>query len=676
MFSVDGLVSGLDTSSIVESALSLQNARIDRLNLDKQEILAEQTAFKTIEGNLLALQGSLRNILRSANNAFDNKTASSSDEERIIASATSQATPGTYQLQVTSLAQAHQLASSTFASASDEINQGTLTLQLGNRAEANITIDETNNTWQGLVDSINSSTNDVQATILDDGSGSATPLRVLLTSTISGAEHVINVTNGLSGAATQPDFTGPAVQDAADAQVQIGSGPGAITVSSAENEFTQLIPGTTIDALTAEPGKEVTVTVEADTEQVVSAVQGFVDAYNAVVEFIDQNSRYDTESNSAGLLLGNRSASSVLDRIRGAISQVVQGVNDKMNSLGTIGISTEDNGRLSLNSSELREIVAGEREGVGIDDIRRLFAIDGQSDNPGIEFLLGTNNTQPSPIDPDTNQPIPYEVEITGVAKQASILAATSLAPTTVIDDLNDAFKLEIDTVELTLMIPHGSYTASDLATQLETLINTSSERQGRSSTVEVLGGNLSITSDSVGSSSTLEILDGSANSVLGLAQGDASTGSNVAGVFRITPPGGTTITEQAVGNGRTLAGESDNEYTAQLQIRSTLQENQIGASTDAYLTVTKGLGATLDAAISALLEQGTTDTSKGQLVTTQERLTRQIESIDANIERVEAQIEARRESLLREFAALESTLAELQSVGSALTSSLGTLSL
>ena len=44
MFSIDGLVSGLDTSSIIEGLVSLQASQVDRLNGRKDEILVQQTA--------------------------------------------------------------------------------------------------------------------------------------------------------------------------------------------------------------------------------------------------------------------------------------------------------------------------------------------------------------------------------------------------------------------------------------------------------------------------------------------------------------------------------------------------------------------------------------------------------------------------------------------------------
>lgn len=672
MFTVDGLISGLDTATIVEGALALQQSRIDRLAIQKQEIVEEQTAFKTVEGQLFGLQGSLRNILRSSNNAFDSKIATSSDEEAVEVSASSSAVAGTYKFQVIQLSQAHQIKSNGFSTESEEIAQGTLTFQVGGRAEATVTIDASNNTLQGLADAINSQTTDVSAAIVNDGSGSATPLRLLVTARHSGSDHQIQITNNLAGGSgTQPDFTGPAVQDAADAQVQIGSGAGAITVSSSENQFDDLLPGITLDVLRANPGTDITITVSEDTAQVVDAIDGFVNAYNDVIEFIDSNSTYDTESNTAGLLLGNRTAASVQSTLRAALGQVVDGVNDNLRTLSSVGISTTSAGKLTLNRSRLEDITSGRVEGVGIDDIRRLFAIDGQSDNPGIAFVLGTNNTQASPKDPATGSLLPYEVEINGAASRANLIGGTPLAGTSVIDASNDTFDIEIDGIELTLTIPQGSYTPTELAEQLETLINTSPDRAGRQSLVEVIGGSLSITSVAYGSSSSLEVLSGNANTILGLTSGTTDVGTDVAGVFRVQLPGGGTITEQATGNGRLLASNADNEYTAQLQVRSSLVEGQISANPDAHMTVTRGIGAALDAALDELL-----DPTIGALSNTQDRFTRQIEAIDQSVERAETQLELRREALLLEFASLESTLAEIQSAGNALSSSLGVLSL
>ena len=69
MLNIDGLVSGLDTTSIIEGLLSVQQSQIDRLNLRKQEIVEQQTAFKGIEARLLDLQARVRVLTRTGDNA-------------------------------------------------------------------------------------------------------------------------------------------------------------------------------------------------------------------------------------------------------------------------------------------------------------------------------------------------------------------------------------------------------------------------------------------------------------------------------------------------------------------------------------------------------------------------------------------------------------------------------
>lgn len=671
MFSVDGLASGLDTAAIIEGALASRQARINRLNVQRQDIAEEQTAFKTIEGQLFGLQGSLRNILRSSNNVFDSKSAASSDEEAVEVSASSSAVAGAYQLRVVELAQNHQIKSNGYGDEADLVGTGSLIVQVGKRAQTSITVDE-GTTLQGLANAINSQSADVRATIIDDGS-SESPLRLVIASRHSGSDNEISIESDLLGGVgvTSPDFSGPAVQDAQDAQVKIGTGEGAITISSQDNQFDDLIAGVSLDVLRADPDTDILITISEDTSSVVDAVDGFVSAYNDVVEFISSNSGYDPDSNQAGLLLGNRSAANIQSKLRSALNTVVEGVNESVSTLTSIGISTTATGKLSLNKSRLQDMLAGRVEGAGIDDIRRLFAIDGQSDNPGVEFLLGTNKTSASPQDPVTGDLLPYEIEITRAASVAQIVGAAPLLEATIINSSNSTFQIEVDRTAIKVEIPTGSYSRDELAEQLETLINTSPDRAGRSVEIDLKPTNeLVIASTSYGDASTIKILTGTGNPPLGLLPDTASVGQDVAGVFRVELPGEERRKqEDAIGNGRTLTGISENDYTAQLQVKSTLQTNQIGAETDARMTVTRGLGAALDAALSEILKTGT-----GELASLQDRYTAEVEAIDDNIEQVESRLEARREALARQFAALEVTLAELQSTGDALTSSLLTL--
>ena len=401
---IDGLISGIDTQSVIDGLLKVSQSQIDRLNTNKSEIVAKQTAFNGIEAQLVSLRGKLSSLGRSQNNVLEGKIATSSDEDTLQVSANSDAINGNYTITVNSLAATHQLASSVFESDDSQITEGTLSIQVGNGSEATVTIDSSNNSVQGLVDAINATTEDAFASLVTDSNGT----RILLTGRQSGAEETIQITNNLgptSGSATQPDFSGAPVQVATDASIQIGSGAGAITVSSASNQFEGVIEGLTINVSSANPSKPVNIGVSNDVESSTTAIEGFVDAFNSLMDFIDSQSRYDAESNQAGTLLGNRNVQAIQNEIRNRLVFSVSGIDSNLNQLSAIGLKFNDSGKIFIDSAQLSKVLSGQMDGVDTSDVKRLFSLDGQSTNSGVEFLLGSTETQSSGS--------PVEVDIT-----------------------------------------------------------------------------------------------------------------------------------------------------------------------------------------------------------------------------------------------------------------------
>ena len=228
-FSIDGLVSGFDTTSIIESLLGFQQTQVDTFNSRKEEIATKQTSFKGIEAQMLTLQSSLSRLNRTTNSVFDVSLATSSNEDVLTAVADSGAASGRYQLAVDSLATAHQIGSQGFASSSEQLATGDITFQVGSNESQTISLDQGNNTVSGFVASINEQVEDVNASVIfDQGSDS---YRILLTSSHTGEENEISITSNLTGSGETPDFSGPAVQEATNAVITLGSGPGAITAA-------------------------------------------------------------------------------------------------------------------------------------------------------------------------------------------------------------------------------------------------------------------------------------------------------------------------------------------------------------------------------------------------------------------------------------------------------------
>ena len=655
MFSIDGLVSGLDTASIIEGLVALQQSQVDRLTFKKSEIQVQQRAFQGVESRLLSLRSQMSQLNRSTGSTFASRKVVSSHENIITATAGSDAAEGSYNLRVTSRAQAHQLASTGFTSTSQAISTGTISFQVGDRPVTEITIDGTNNNVSGLVQAINSQSSDVSAAIVHDQASNSD--RILLTSKHSGAANEITITNNLDVAAgdiARPDFSGPAVQAATNAIIQLGSGAGAISAEYETNQVEGLIAGVTLNLQSVDLDQAVQIQVSRDTSKATEAIKDFVEEYNSLINYINEQTRFNTETQSASPLLGNRSISVLKNQLSSMMTEVVPGLGSGLNRFSQIGIGIDGTGRLTLNSAQLEKALTGEIEGLDSTKIPRLFGMTGTSTNAGIEFTLGSTRTKASSA--------PYQVDILQAAERATITAQSGLANSIVIDSSNRQFKISVDGVESeSLTLAEGTYTQSQLASHLESVINSSAKLSSHDVSVSLDSGKLKLTSLAYGSNSRVASVSGTAASVLGFSGSEAGVGKDVAGSFIVNGK-----IESATGTGRILIGNSDNENTADLQIRVTLDPSQVGTGIEGEMTVSRGITSRMDQFLGEFL-----DSSKGSLATINSGFDLRLESIDTSIERVNQISAAKREYLIKQFSALERALSELKTTSSVVSSQL-----
>ena len=654
MFSIDGIVSGFDTSGIIDSLLGFQQTQIDTFNLRRADIATEQTAFAGIEAQLLTLQSSIRTLNRPQASVFDVRSAVSSNEDVLSVVADGGATSGSFQLTVNQLATTHQVGSQGFSTSSDQIASGEITFQVGDRTAQTIAIDQGNNTLSGFVDTVNDQVEDVNASIVfDQGSDS---FRVLLTSTETGQENTIAVTSNLTGEGATPDFSGPAVQEATNAVITLGSGPGAITAQYSSNTIDQLIEDVTIE-LRDVSDTPITIDVTADTEPAIEAIESFVAEFNALIDFIDTQTEFLPETDQAGPLLGNRSVSSIKNNLLSTVTETITNTGS-VSRLSQIGVSLNSVGNLVINSEQLSQAVNGELEGVDPADIRNLFGLNASSNNSGIEFLAGGERTQGGTS--------PYQVDITQAAEQASVTATTAVNETTTIDDTNNTIQITLDGIvsdELTL--ESGQYTREEIASAVETLINQSAALGNHNVGVGLNASNqLTVTSEAFGSDSRVASISGSLASTIGFDGTESDDGQDVEGVFIVDG-----VEEIANGSGRLLIGDPDNENTADLQLRVTLTANQLTSGAEGAVSVSRGITGNVNTYIDSVL-----NSESGILRTVEEEFETRIASIDQSIQRVEDITESRREFLVAEFTALESIISELQTTGSFITSQLASI--
>lgn len=642
-----GLATGIDTTKIIDGLTKISQKRIDTLTAKQTKISDSQATFAGLQATLFDLQSKTNGLARSIAGTFDGRTASTSDATAVTAAAGTSATAGTYSLTVVSLAQAHQTASAGYSDPNAQIKQGTLTIQVGTGTTTTVTVDSRNSTLQGLADSINSAGGDVRASVINDGS--ASPYRLLLSATKTGATNAITVTNNLTngtGADINPAAT--TVQAASDARVTLGSGTGAVTVSGATNQVTGLIPGVTLNLVRADPTKAVTLNVANDTAAATKGVQDFVTAYNSVVDYVGDRSKYDAATNSAGKLLGDRTAAGLTNDIAAALQASIPGLNPNANRLSSVGLSFDDKGHLKLDAAKLGSALSGQN-GTTPADVKRLFGVTGTSDSPGVSFTLATGKTKASGS-------TPYGVNVTAPATRAVVTASGPPAASVTIAPPNNALQIKINgLLSSGLTLDSGTYTPDALAALLQQKINTNSALNGNQVSVGLdTGGRIQITSQTYGSSSLVSFEGGTALADLGFAGTETGAGTNVAGNFVANG-----VTEAATGSGQTLTGKAGNANTDGLQVKATGS-----APGTANVSVTQGLAGRLNEVLGKYL-----DPLNGRIATVTKTLQSSFDGIDKTITKQNDALAEQKSRLTVQFAAMETAVNNLKGLQTQLAS-------
>jgi flagellar hook-associated protein 2 len=209
--SISGIVSGLDTSSIIDSLMALERRPAVLLEQDQSEKTNIVSALKALQAKLVALASDVSVLTRRA--SFETASVNVSDDTYLSATSSGKGVAGSYDIQILALARNHQIASQGFADQSSALlGTGTITLSTGSGSAKTITIDASNNSLTGLKNAINDAGAGVKATIISDGSSTAS-YRLILAADKPGAANAIKVSANLTGGQTlnytTPTFDAP-----------------------------------------------------------------------------------------------------------------------------------------------------------------------------------------------------------------------------------------------------------------------------------------------------------------------------------------------------------------------------------------------------------------------------------------------------------------------------------
>jgi flagellar hook-associated protein 2 len=365
---LSGLVSGIDTQSIIGQLMQIEKAPRTKITLHQDATTKRQSLLQDLSTKLTTLK-STNDDLKSVLSWLDTQTVETGDASKVTVSRTGGAPPGGYDVAITQLASAER-QTFTFASPAAD---GTLDIaNADGSARTSIPL-KAGATVDDAVSAINGSSTSKLYAVNVNGS-------LVLSAKTTGDTSGFSITGAGAGAQTE----------------RVAGQNAKFNISGTDyerqsNTITDALPGVqfTLKGKTA-VGATVGVTVGTpgpDKDAIVTKVKAFVTAYNDVVK----TARADvtekpvvngstTDDVQKGTLFGDSGLNSMLSQFRSTLSAPIMGLTG-LTSMTDLGVSTgAANTGSTINQDALDGLLT-------VDETKLRTALD---TNPnGVRALLG-----------------------------------------------------------------------------------------------------------------------------------------------------------------------------------------------------------------------------------------------------------------------------------------------
>lgn len=329
--------------TVINSRMSANNARI--------------SALASAKSSLTNFSNALTELLKST--SYSGQPVSNDES---IASVSLQAggvpTGLPAMLEVRQLARAQVMESANLAASTAVAGTGTLTFTTGTSPSTSfdVTLASPKNTLADLAKAINDKNGGISATVVTDKNGAR-----LILKGATGEANGFTVTSGNADAELSRFVSGAGglteKQTAANALVTLDN----VDMVFETNEITTAIPFLRIDLNKATPGTKVTIATNQPTATMSDLVGEFVSAYNSLKTAL--NSSTKSTSSTVGLLSSDSGVREMSRRLATLTNTPLTDSGD-YRTLSDIGISTNRDGTLKLDSARLTKVLADNPEAV------------------------------------------------------------------------------------------------------------------------------------------------------------------------------------------------------------------------------------------------------------------------------------------------------------------------
>ncbi|NTV38504.1 MAG: flagellar filament capping protein FliD [Demequinaceae bacterium] len=364
---IDGLVSGLNTTDLINNLMSIESGPQTLLKAKQSTAQDISTALQGINTRIRSFSAAAEKAATAANWTSFKATSSSSS---VAASTTTAAKAGSITFAVDAVAnrQVSLTAAVTDGTQLTADNPPTLTIK---KADGSlVTFTAASNSLSDIASAITGSAAGVSATAVRVNSGSPASYRLQFTAGTTGTDGAFEVYVGDGAAVTGMTATRldtAVATTATNAQITLWKGTGyeqSFTQSS--NTFTGLMTG--VDVTVSQPtasGETVTVDVATDATQVSNLAKNLVGTLAVVLSDIDSRTATTMATNAdgstsikGGLLTGDNSTSQFRSQLMQAATYPVNGV-----SPSSVGIILGKDGSVTFDADKFAAALAKDPAG-------------------------------------------------------------------------------------------------------------------------------------------------------------------------------------------------------------------------------------------------------------------------------------------------------------------------
>lgn len=306
---IDGIVSGLDTKSIIDKLVAVQGNQQTLLKNRQSSQNEAVSAYSSMLSNIGSMVTQMKSL---ASTSAWSTTSATSSSPSVTATATGGiANSLTFTVDKVAAGQSLISNGSVNSTGATVAASGSISL-VKNGATTNINVGT--GTLGEVVSAINGANAGITASAVQTSPGT---YRLQVSSTSTGAASAFTL-GGLSGFSG----SGAAMTEmvaGADAEISVG-GPAGYKVTSPTNTFSNVAEGLAFTVSKADPATPITVTSAVDTTKVTDQISGVVTNINNLLSAIQTNTAWDPGSKKGGPLLGDSTVRALQQQILNTVA--------------------------------------------------------------------------------------------------------------------------------------------------------------------------------------------------------------------------------------------------------------------------------------------------------------------------------------------------------------------